>query len=73
MPIPLIDKIKPKNGGKFAMADAEDIEMPDGQRLDKLSLEWFLKILTQAEYDAMVEAGTIDENMLYLIREENAK
>jgi hypothetical protein len=31
--IPLIDKIKPKNGGKFPLVDAEDVLMPDGSRL----------------------------------------
>lgn len=33
MAIELIGKIKPKNNGTFAMADAVDIEMPDGSRL----------------------------------------
>lgn len=33
MAIELISKIKPKNGGNFAMVDAEDVEMPDGTRL----------------------------------------
>lgn len=30
MPITLIDKIKPKNGGSFPLVDAEDVLMPDG-------------------------------------------
>jgi hypothetical protein len=33
MAIELIGKIKPKNNGTLAMADAVDIEMPDGSRL----------------------------------------
>lgn len=33
MAIELIDKIKPKNNGSFAMVDAEDVAMPDGTRL----------------------------------------
>lgn len=33
MPINLYDKIKPK--GEFAIADAADIEMPDGKRLEE--------------------------------------
>lgn len=39
-PIDLIDKIKPKNGGKFPMVDAEDVQMPDGTRLDEAMEEW---------------------------------
>lgn len=35
MPIELIDKIKPKNGGKFPLMDAADVEMPDGKRLSE--------------------------------------
>ena len=31
--IELIAKIKPKNKGKFALVDAEDVEMPNGKRL----------------------------------------
>lgn len=34
MPIYLIDKIKQKNNGSFALLDAADIEMADGTRLD---------------------------------------
>lgn len=34
MPINLIDKIKPANGGSFPMVDAADVEMPDGSRLN---------------------------------------
>lgn len=33
MPIELIDKIKPKNGGEFPLVDAADVLMPDGTRL----------------------------------------
>lgn len=34
MAIELIDKIKPKNNGNFAMVDAIDVEMADGTRLE---------------------------------------
>lgn len=34
MSIELIDKIKPKNNGTFALVDAHDVAMPDGTRLD---------------------------------------
>lgn len=36
MAIELIDKIKPKNNGTFAMVDAHDVEMSDGTRLDEI-------------------------------------
>lgn len=39
MPIYLIDKIKQKNGGSFALLDAADIEMADGTRLDAVLKE----------------------------------
>lgn len=35
MAIDLIDKIKPKNNGSFALVDAVDVEMPDGTRLSE--------------------------------------
>lgn len=38
MAIELIDKIKPKNNGTFAMVDAEDVAMPDGTRLSNHNL-----------------------------------
>ena len=34
MPVEIIDKLKPKNGGSFALVDASDVEMPNGDRLD---------------------------------------
>ena len=39
MAIELIDKIKPKNGGSFPMVDAEDVLMPNGQRLSEYRQE----------------------------------
>ena len=42
MAIYLIDKIKPKNGGSFAMVDSADVEMSDGTRLEE-----FLKALAE--------------------------
>lgn len=35
MSIELIGKIKPKNGGKFPLMDAEDVLMPNGTRLNE--------------------------------------
>ena len=39
MPIQVIDKIKQKNNGTFALMDAADIEMADGKRLDEKAEE----------------------------------
>lgn len=39
MAIELIDKIKPKNGGEFALVDAADVELPDGKRLSQFVTE----------------------------------
>lgn len=65
MAIELISKIKPKNGGNFPMVDAEDVLMPNGKRLSDLLIE----VVTQIEYDALVDADTVDDSVLYLIRE----
>ncbi|MBQ7875247.1 MAG: hypothetical protein IJ306_08860 [Oscillospiraceae bacterium] len=77
MPINLYDKIKPK--GEFAIADAADIEMPSGKRLDAEMEEagqlldenggkrvriWFG---TQEEFDAL---ETIQEDVYYNIFED---
>ena len=37
MSVELIDKIKPKNNGGFALVDAADVEMPDGKRLSEFN------------------------------------
>lgn len=46
---------------------AADVEMPDGTRLSEQPR---LVPITQADYDALVKSGTVDENTLYLIKEE---
>ena len=65
MAIELISKIKTKNNGAFAIVDAVDVEMPDGRRLS----EMVFTVKTQEEYDALVEAGEVDETTLYMIVE----
>lgn len=54
MAIFLIDKIKPKNNGTFAMVDAVDVEMSNGQRLEE-----FLEALAESagELDIDYEAN----------------
>lgn len=56
--------IEPYNNSYF-VANAEHIGH-NGKPLPK-----FLPVpVTQAEYDAMVEAGTVDEDTMYFIKEE---
>lgn len=62
--IPLIDKIKPKNNGKFPLVDAEDVLMPDGTRLSEYNP--FVPV-TQEEYDALVASGEVDLTKCYMI------
>lgn len=67
MALPLADKIKPKNGGSFALVDAQDVELPDGSRLpDHLPV-----YLTQEAYDALAAAGEINDTTLYMIVEDD--
>ena len=40
MPTLIIDTFKPQNNGKFPVAEAEDIAMPDGTRLSELSVSY---------------------------------
>lgn len=65
MPLMIDAKIKPS--GNFPAADAEDIQMPNGSRLSDLPN---ILACARSEYDALVAAGTVDENTLYLIKEE---
>ena len=77
MAIELIDKIKQKNNGTFALVDATDVDMGDGKRLSdkeffteadvKTVISDLFVPCTQAEYDALVSAGTVDENKYYMI------
>ena len=53
MPIELIDKIKPKNSGSFAMVDAQDVEMEDGTRLpEALAAIPRMVLISREEYEA---------------------
>lgn len=59
MAINLIDKIKPKNNGTFAMVDAQDVEFPDGKRLPEKIAEstgTAPESITNDEIDAMFSA-----------------
>lgn len=70
MAIYIIGKLKQKNNGKFALLDAEDVEMPDGTRLSEYINKVFTPI-TQEEYNAHIANGTVDENRPYFIKKEN--
>jgi hypothetical protein len=64
MAIELISKVKPKNNGTFAIADAEDIAYKEGRLPDYLPL-----CMTQDEYDSLKAAGKLNDNTPYLIVE----
>lgn len=64
MAIGITGKFKPK--GNFPLMDAADIEMPDGTRLPDYVDSLFIPI-SQADYDALVAAGTVDESKYYMI------
>ena len=66
MALNIMQKIKPI--GNFPVADAVDIEMPDGKRLSEYTP--FIAV-TQDEYDALVAAGTVDESKYYVIVEDS--
>ena len=70
MSIYVIDKIKHASGG--TVADAEDIEMRDGTRLEDAITELRSKssgmaTLTRAQYDALAGAGALNESGHYMI------
>ena len=61
MPLGIYDKIKPK--GEFAIADAADIEMPDGSRLSDLNtnypLEEGTEVLAPDKYYVFGEVSSL--------------
>ena len=73
MPIELIDKIKPKNSGTFAMVDAADVEMEDGTRLQEaIDARPLIVMLTNTEYQALVEAGEVQDGVVYMIARDSS-
>ena len=67
MAINLIDKIKPKNNGGFAMVDAEDVEMTDGTRLSDHNIadkEFVIDIFEQLK--VLIADGKTDEAIAVL-------
>lgn len=65
MPIELIDKIKPKNGGDFPMVDAQDVEMEGGGRLSEQPV---IKTVS-----ALPEDAAEHPNVLYLVVEDDTE
>ena len=64
MAITLIDKIKPKNGGKFPLVDAEDVLMPDGKRLSEFNPSIEVDASFNAESENPVMNKTITAAMV---------
>lgn len=65
MPIQLIDKIKPKNNGDFALVDAEDIAYKEG-RLD----EYMPVVISKDDYEILKKTPDYNPKTPYLIYEE---
>lgn len=66
MAIELISKIKPKNNGDFAIADACDVAYKDGRLTDYMP-----ECVTQEEYDSLKASNQIKANTPYLIVEDD--
>lgn len=66
MPITIIDTIKPKNGGKFPIVEAQDVSCGDARLSELLPV-----CLTQAEYDALAAAGTLNPKTPYFIKKKD--
>lgn len=62
MPISLIDKIKPKNGGNFPMVDAEDVAVGEGRLPEYLAVR-----IIESSKDAPIVLRTI-ESGLYVLK-----
>lgn len=79
MAIELIGTIKPKNNGNFPMVDAEDVDIGGGRRLDAVLPAVYgdqtgvvvpTTLITQAEYDTLLDDNAVEEGRLYLIYED---
>lgn len=64
MAIPITGKFKPKGVGGFALMDADDIDFKEGRLTDYMPIA-----ITQAEYNALKEAGALSTTNPYLIVE----
>ena len=62
MAIELIDKIKQKNNGTFALVDATDVEFEDGTRLQELLNSGQLK--GEKGDTAMVNLSIVDNKLV---------
>lgn len=79
MAIELISKIKPKNSGNFPIADAVDISVDNNNRRLSTVLPIVFGsgvmaqpiLIKQEDYDALKQAGTLDETALWLIYEDD--
>ena len=65
MPIFIIDKIKPKNKGKFPIADAEDVAFKEGRLTDYMP-----EAMSKNAYEELKAAGKVIMTKPYLIYKE---
>lgn len=65
MPIFIIDKIKPKNNGKYPIADAEDVAFKEGRLTDYMP-----EAMSKKAYEELKAAGKVIMTKPYLIYKE---
>lgn len=65
MPIPISDKFKPMGVSGFALMDAEDIEMPNGERLHEV-IPVIIPV-SESGYLELEAKGEIDPNAYYMV------
>lgn len=77
--IDLISGLRPKNGGSFPLVDAKDVRIDDEARLSNVvglvadagsGTFYRVRVISQADYEALEQAGTTDPATLYFVKED---
>lgn len=70
--VEVIAKIKASGIGGYALMDTSDIETEDGRRLDAVLAEIPIIVpLTQSEYNALEESGTLEDDVIYMVSRDD--
>ena len=77
--IDLISGLRPKHGGNFPLVDSKDVRVDDTTRLSDVAgrvvdtgsrTAYSVRVISQADYEAMEQAGTVDPATLYFVEED---
>lgn len=77
--IDLISGLRPKNGGSFPLVDAKDVRVDDDTRMSDVAgkvvdqgdgTAYSVRVISQADYEALEQAGTVDPATLYFVEED---